>query len=85
MKAQTLTTLEDIPDRIYGGHIATLQDEHRDEPEYIVRVFQSGELPVGAVATAAHGPDNEGARHPRPEQDGEESRALPESIRAYLG
>ena len=45
----------------------------RDESQDVVRVLQGGELPVGSVAHAAHGPDDEGRRPTRhrsaPEDD----------------
>ena len=68
-----------------GVHVATPQGHHRDEPQYIARVLQSGELPVVAVATAAHDPGDEGCSgHRRPEDDGGESSALCESGDAEL-
>ena len=71
----TLTSI-----RIHRGHVATPQGHHRDESQHITRVLQSGELPVGAVTTAAHGPGDEGSSgERRPKDDGGESSAVSES------
>ena len=62
------------PIRIQRLHVATLQGQRRDEAQHIARLLQGGELPVGSVATAAHGPGDEGtSRHGWPEDDGGES------------
>jgi len=71
--------------RIHGGHIATFQSQRRDEPQHIARLLQGGELPVDAVAHAAHGPRDEGTRQTRPEGDSGESRAVSESTVANTG
>ena len=71
---------------IYGGHIATLHPQQRDEPQHIARILQDGELPVGAVATAAHGPGDEGTRRTtRPEEDVRKSSAVTERFFANRG
>ena len=46
---------------IYAGHITTPQGQRRDEPQHITKLLHGGELPVGAVATAAHNPGDEGS------------------------
>ena len=59
--------------RIHGAHVATPQGKLRDEAQHIARPLHGGELPVGAVATVAHGPGDEGTSgHRRPEGDGGE-------------
>ena len=61
--------------RIYVEHITLFQSERRDEPQHIAQLLHGGELPVGAVATAAHGPGDEGTSgHRRPEDDGVEGK-----------
>ena len=62
--------------RIYAIHIATLHGQQRDEAQHIAQLLQRGELPVSAVATAAHGPGDEGTRRGRTEDSGGESSAV---------
>ena len=52
--------------------------------KHIAQLFQGGELPVVAVAAAAHGPGDEGSRHTRREDDGGESRAVLERLQANI-
>ena len=71
--------------RIHRGHVATPQGHRRDEMEHTSNMLQRGVLPVRAVATAAHGPGDEGCSgHRRQEDDGGESRAISESSVADL-
>ena len=62
--------------RIQRRHIATLQSHRRDEPYNVAGLLHGGELPVGAVTTAAHGPGDEGAGDPRLEANGGECCAV---------
>ena len=72
--------------RIYIGHIATAKGQQRDELQHIAHPLQDGELPVGAVATAAHGPGDEGTRRTtRPEEDVRKSSAVTERFFANRG
>ena len=71
--------------RIHSGHVPTRNCQRRDEPQHIAQALHGGELPVGAVATAAHGPGDEDIRHTRREDDRSESHAALESISVNLG
>ena len=58
-----------MPIRIHTLLIATPQGKRRDEPQHIAHTRQVGELPVGAVAAAAHGPGGEGAPGEKQSED----------------
>ena len=92
-RAPTEHTVHSI--RIYGGHITTLNDTCQQgcEAQHIARVLQGGELPVDAVAHAAHSPGDEGRRHTRhprptrrrPEDYRGETRAVSENMTVNIG
>ena len=67
---------------IQADHIATVpKRQRRDKFKHVRQLLHGGELPVVAVATAAHGPGDEGARHMQPtplEDNGHEASAVPE-------
>ena len=67
------------------GHIPMLQCQRRGEPQHIAQLIHSCELPVGAVATVAHGPGDEGRCRHRPEGDGGEPLARFEGILSNSG
>ena len=65
--------------------VATLEGQRRDEPQHIARMLQRGELTVGAVAAAAHGPGDEGSSgHRRSEDDRGETSAVTERTVANM-
>ena len=82
-KTQFRTTLENTLIS-YGGHISTLQWQRRDESQHIAQLLQAGELPVGAVVTAAHGPCYHGSRNMRSKDGGGESLAVQKGKLANL-
>ena len=52
------------------------QRQYRDEAQHIAKILHPGNLPVHAVATVSHGPDDEGTSpHRRSENDRSESSA----------
>ena len=51
--------------RIHAGHVPTRNSQLRDEPQHIAQVLHGGDLPVIAVATAAHDPGDEGGSRNR--------------------
>ena len=65
-------------------HVTTSQHKCHYDPQHIAQSLQGGELPVGAVATVAHGPDEEGRWHTRPYRDSVEARAVLERVNVAL-
>ena len=67
-----------------SDHVTTLQHKCHDQPQHIAQSLQGGELPVGAVATVAHCPDEEGRWHTWPYRDSGEAKAVPERVNVAL-
>ena len=81
-----ITVLEHVlvPIRTQTEHVATPKGQHCDESYHIAQLLRGGELSVGAVAAAAHGPGDEGSRRPRPEDGRGEAGALTERALAHI-